>query len=287
MKSQLGINSPLPACAKYCFFRLLGDSKDVARRLNTIVDDNVVIGLGLSLLKHLGLMVPGMKSAPDFSWQGLDIPQTPSALCVWVRGSDAGIVALRTRKIVQQLAGIFELVDDLDGFLHREGRDVTGYEDGTENPSGEAAHKSAFVPAGAFAESSFMAVQCWLHDMEAFEALPLAARNHIIGRDLESNEELEDAPARAHVKRTEQESFSPPQFVLRKSMAWQGRAKMGLMFVAFGASFDAFEAQMYRMTGSVDGIRDALFDFSRPLTSAYYWCPAVDDNQLVLDGKIK
>ncbi|BFM11640.1 Dyp-type peroxidase [Simiduia litorea] len=258
----------------------------MVEQLNAVVGDDVVLGLGLSLLKHLGLMVPAMKSAPDFSWQGLDIPQTPSALCVWVRGADAGVVALRTRKIVQQLAGAFELIDELDGFLHRNGRDVTGYEDGTENPVGEAADKAAFVSVGPFAKSSFMAIQCWQHDMEAFEALPLSARNHVIGRDLDTNEELDDAPARAHVKRTEQDSFSPPQFVLRRSMAWQAATKMGLMFVAFGASFDAFEAQMYRMTGSADGIRDALFDISRPLTSAYYWCPALDNNRLVLDGML-
>lgn len=45
------------------------------------------------------------------------------------------------------------------------------------------------------------------------------------------------------------------------------------MFLAFGKSFDAFEALLRRMTGHDDGIHDALFAFTRPLTGGYYWCP--------------
>jgi porphyrinogen peroxidase len=52
--------------------------------------------------------------------------------------------------------------------------------------------------------------------------------------------------------------------------------KAGLMFVAFGCSFDAFEAQMRRMAGlEADGIADALFGFSKPVNGAYFWCPPV------------
>ena len=56
----------------------------------------------------------------------------------------------------------------------------------------------------------------------------------------------------------------------------------GLMFVAFGKSFDAFEAQLRRMVGLEDGTTDALFQFSRPRTGGYYWCPPIRDGQLDL-----
>jgi putative iron-dependent peroxidase len=56
----------------------------------------------------------------------------------------------------------------------------------------------------------------------------------------------------------------------------------GLMFVAFGKSFDAFEAQLRRMAGLEDGIPDALFRFSRPVSGAYYWCPPVRNGRLDL-----
>ena len=59
-------------------------------------------------------------------------------------------------------------------------------------------------------------------------------------------------------------------------------AGVGLMFVAFGKSFDAFEAQMRRMVGQEDGIVDALFRISRPLTGANFWCPPMRNGRLDL-----
>ena len=84
-----------------------------------------------------------------------------------------------------------------------------------------------------------------------------------------------DAPESAHVKRAEQESFSPEAIVLRRSMPFSQTFGEGLMFVAFGKSLDAFEVQMRRMTGHDDGITDGLFEFSRPISGSYYWCPPV------------
>jgi putative iron-dependent peroxidase len=54
------------------------------------------------------------------------------------------------------------------------------------------------------------------------------------------------------------------------------------MFVAFGKSLDAFEAQLKRMAGAEDGTVDALFTFTRPVTGAYYWCPPVRGRKLDL-----
>ena len=94
--------------------------------------------------------------------------------------------------------------------------------------------------------------------------------DYTIGRERESNEELDDAPTSAHVKRTAQESFSPEAFQLRRSMPWASEHRQGLLFVAFGNSFDPFEALMNRMVGADDGIVDALFDFSHPTTGSYF-----------------
>ncbi|MEL0028198.1 MAG: peroxidase, partial [Perlucidibaca sp.] len=96
------------------------------------------------------------------------------------------------------------------------------------------------------------------------------------------NEELEDAPDSAHVKRTAQEDFDPEAFVLRRSMPWTAGRRAGLVFVAFGSSLAAFEAQLTRMSGAEDGIVDALFRFSRPVNGAYAWCPALRDGRMDL-----
>jgi putative iron-dependent peroxidase len=112
--------------------------------------------------------------------------------------------------------------------------------------------------------------------------MPEDDQNHCIGRRLSDNEELEDAPEFAHVKRTAQESFEPEAFVLRRSMPWLASTQAGLMFVAFGRSFEAFEAQMRRMAGQDDGIVDGVFKLSRPVTGAYFWCPPMRAGQLDL-----
>jgi putative iron-dependent peroxidase len=95
----------------------------------------------------------------------------------------------------------------------------------------------------------------------------------MIGRERTSNEELEDAPASAHVKRTAQEDFAPEAFLVRRSMPWRDHRGQGLLFASFSASLDPFEAQLRRMVGLDDGIVDAIFQVSRPVTGATFWCP--------------
>lgn len=65
-------------------------------------------------------------------------------------------------------------------------------------------------------------------------------------------------------------------------MPWNDGARAGLVFVAFGRSLDAYEAQLRRMVGEEDGIVDALFGFARPVSGAYFWCPPVKRGRLDL-----
>jgi putative iron-dependent peroxidase len=125
-------------------------------------------------------------------------------------------------------------------------------------------------------------VQRWVHDLVRFRGFEESRREELIGRRAESNEEIEDAPPSAHVKRTAQESYDPEAFMVRRSMPWAAAEQEGLEFVAFVESLDRFERQMHRMVGHDDGIVDGLFSFSRPVTGGYYWCPAVVDGKLDL-----
>ena len=130
--------------------------------------------------------------------------------------------------------------------------------------------------------ASFVAVQQWLHDFARFEAMSADEQDRAIGRRKIDNEEIGDAPPAAHVKRTAQESFTPAAFVLRRSMPWSDGSRAGLMFVAFGKSFAAFEAQLRRMVGLEDGVADALFRFTRPVSGGYFWCPPMSNGRLDL-----
>jgi putative iron-dependent peroxidase len=294
---QPGIFDAPPPVARYVLFNLADANVDVAAirealaRLSPLVDgSDVVVGIGPSLVQKLGADIPGLHEFPDFSREGVKVPVTPGTLWCWLRGSDLGDLLHVTRKVQKALAPAFAVRHVLDAFSHKvseesgHGRDLTGFEDGTENPTGEKAEQAAFVQgAGEGLDgSSFVAVQQWVHDLDAFERLGDQERDAHFGRRLADNEEIEDAPETAHVKRTAQESFDPEAFVLRRSMPWMLSMQAGLMFVAFGRSTQAFEQQMRRMAGHDDGIVDAMFSISRPVTGAYFWCPPMKEGRLDL-----
>ena len=285
--SQQGILAPVPPLARYVTYKMLpgADPRASLRALRDAADgSHTVVGFGLSLVSTLEIHIDELRVFPEFSGFGLDIPSTPASLWIWLRGRDRGEIYNRHRVLDAALSGAFRQDQVLDAFIHGSGRDLTGYEDGTENPKGKAAVSAAISKRKGIAGSSFVAVQQWLHDMPRYDAMPAKEQDHCIGRRRSDNKELDDAPEYAHVKRTAQESFDPEAFVVRRSMPWVEGKDCGLLFTAFGATFDAFEAQFRRMLGVEDGIADALFKFTRPLTGAYFWCPPVKGKKLDLSA---
>lgn len=281
---QNGIMQPLPQHASYLTFTLKPDTDAraaLAALLPLVDGQRVVLGLGASLVRLLGGEIAGLHEFSGIEGSKVPLPATPAALWCWCREAERGELVHQARRIRLALAGAFELQQTLDGFKYDSGRDLTGYEDGTENPQDEAAVAAASLQGAGngLDGSSFVAIQQWQHRFEQFEAMPASAQDLVIGRRKSDNEELDEAPESAHVKRTAQENFSPEAFVLRRSMPWAEQGQAGLYFVAFGKSLHAFEAQLRRMSGAEDGIVDALFSFSRPLTGAYFWCPPMRDGR--------
>ena len=284
---QPGILAPLPPLAVYLSFDLApgGDARAALARLAERVDgERVVAGVGLSTVQALGARIDGLRPFPVLCAPGIDVPATPAALWLWLRGDDRGELLHLARALDAALAPAFVRREAIDAFQYLDGHDLTGFEDGTENPKDAAAQAAALVQGRGpgLDGSSFVAVQRWVHQFGRFEAMSADQQDLSIGRHRIGNEEIGDAPPSAHVKRTAQESFSPPAFVLRRSMPWANGLDGGLVFVAFGHSLDAFEAQLRRMVGEEDGITDALFRFTRPVTGSYYWCPPLSGGRLDL-----
>jgi putative iron-dependent peroxidase len=285
--TQKGILADIPANAAYLFFSLRPGSKpvDALKDIAQFCDgENHILGLGEPLLLAMGKSVAGLRSFPSIAMPGNNIPSTQEALWIWIRGSDQGDLLHESRRIEQMLWDDFVLIDKVDAYMYRDSRDLTGYIDGTENPADDDAVSAAIVSGTqpGLDGSSFVAVQQWVHDFDLFQQMPLQEQDNTIGRQISDNEEIDDAPDSAHVKRTAQESFEPEAFVVRRSMPWSDGQQGGLIFVAFGHSFDAFEALLNRMTGKEDGIVDALFKFTRPVTGSYFWCPPIKNGRVDL-----
>ena len=286
---QTGILAPVPQHSRHMMFKLEPgmDPLEGLKALQNIVDgETTVVGIGQSLLNAMDKKIPGMHDLAVHSGPGIEIPSTPAALWCWCRGDDCGEILHRSRRIQQALAMDFILVDVVDCFMYDESRDLSGYIDGTENPQDEEGIEAAIASGNGsgFDGSSYVAVQQWLHDLDHFQEMTESEQDNVFGRHHSNNEEFDDAPESAHVKRAAQESFTPEAFMVRRSMPWAEGLDAGLMFVSFGKSFAAFEAVLKRMIGAEDGITDALFSFTNPITGSYYWCPPMKEDKLDLSA---
>jgi putative iron-dependent peroxidase len=290
---QSGILAAPPRAARYLTFSMAGGLPDARllrqtlRRLAGAIDgDSAVIGLGASVVGALGATIPGLAVFPPFSCAGLDVPSTPAPLWLWLRGGERYDLVHRALAFERLCAPAFQLSLCVDSFTTADSLDLSGYQDGIENPKGDAATAAAIVSdhGPGLDGASFVAVQQWRHDFARIAMLSAREQDLIVGRRKRDHVEIASAPASAHVKRTAQETFTPTAFLLRRSMPWSDGIGAGLQFVAFGRSFAAFEAQLRRMVGEEDGIVDALFAVSRPLTGSYFWCPPMRRRALDLSA---
>lgn len=283
--SQPGILAPcLPAGRSIaCRLAPSGDPGPALARLRNGFDPaHGVLGISAFVAAQLGAAIPGLRGFPAMCGREI-VPSTQQALWVMLRGENRGEIFDRAWTLNALLGDDYVVADVRDTFVYAGGRDLTGYEDGTENPTGEAAI-AAGLAAGdpGLAGSSFVAVQRWAHDLRHFRGHPPGDCDHMIGRRRDTNEEIADAPPTAHVKMSAQESYEPAAFMVRRSMPWVSDLDQGLEFIAYGKSFDAYERVMRRMAGVDGGASDALFRFSRPVSGGYYWCPPLAGGRLDL-----
>ncbi|APR82368.1 Putative dye-decolorizing peroxidase (DyP), YfeX-like subgroup [Minicystis rosea] len=258
----------------------------ILRLRDAAADWPSVIGFGAPLVGALAASIPELRAFPAIVGPGVAFPSTQGALWAYLPGTDRTAILDHALSLREVLGPGFRLDEEVLTFKYRTGFDLTGFEDGTENPKDEKAVAAAIVSGkgAGFDGGSFVAAQKFRHDLERFRALAPAAQDQVIGRERVSNEEMPDAPVSAHVKRTAQESYEPPAFMLRRSMPWGGAGEHGLYFVAFGESLDRFERVLSRMAGREDGIVDALLGFTRALSGGYYWCPPLKDGRLDLSS---
>ncbi|HMC37685.1 MAG TPA: Dyp-type peroxidase, partial [Actinomycetota bacterium] len=160
---------------------------------------------------------------------------------------------------------------------YRHDRDLTGFIDGTENPSLIDAPEVALIPDGKpGAGGTILLLQKWAHDAEQWESLPIARQEQVIGRRKLDSVELEDKAPESHVASTDQETFGK---IFRRNMPYGTVTAHGTMFVGFSAEQRRLSAMLERMAGLTSGVRDALTRFTRPLTGAYYFVPSIEGVQ--------
>jgi putative iron-dependent peroxidase len=284
---QPSVLAPPPPLARSLVFRLLPKA-DPVPALRSLIDAVppawATIGIGEQLSLKVGRPIPGLRTFPALSGPEVTIPSTQGSLWILLRADEFTSLYQHEGIVRAILRETFAISDAVNTFFYDGGRDLSGFEDGTANPKDDAAVEAAIVTDGPLAGSSFVGVQRWIHDLNRFAAFAPADADNIIGRHLKTNEEFEDAPESAHVKRTAQELFEPEAFIVRRSMPWSTGDEHGIEFIAFGNTLDKYEKMIRRMAGLDDGITDGLFTFSHPLSGGFYWVPPVRDGKVDLSA---
>jgi porphyrinogen peroxidase len=202
------------------------------------------------------------------------IPATQHDAVLWLSGSAYDVVFDESRQAIAALASLTMIADETSSWPYRYDRDLTGFIDGTENPSLLEAPGVLVVPDGApGAGGTTLLLQKWVHNATRWESLDVAAQERIVGRRKEDSVELDPKPADSHVARTDQEVFG---HIFRRNMPYGTVTNHGTVFVGFSADQRRLTAMLESMAGAADGVRDALTRYTTPLTGAFYFIPSVE-----------
>ena len=209
---------------------------------------------------------------------------TPGDLLFHIRARHLDLCFELATLIMGRLRDQVTVQDEVHGFRYFDERDLLGFVDGTENPSGRAA--AGAVLSGdedpAFAAGSYVIVQKYLHDMAAWNALPAGEQEKVIGRTKLSNVELPDEvkPANSHVALTTVTGPDGEQRqILRDNMPFgsAGRGEFGTYFIGYAASPEVTEQMLANMfLGRPPGNHDRILDFSTAVTGCLFFVPSQD-----------
>lgn len=279
---QAAIGHEGVACGLSMEWDVQGSVQALWALLPALAADDVVIGLGAPLLQAAAAPVPGYAAFERLAGGRYTLPATPHALWTFIPGANPGVVFEVAERIKRQLGTAARISESTTLFSYRQGRDLSGYQDGSANPKGDDGWAAALIDSGVFQGGSFALVQRWLHFRDRFAVLPQLERDHTIGRSLDSDQELPDAPPSAHIRRTDQDGLDMPGNMLRRSMPWGDARRHGLQFIAFMNDLGKAQRTMRRMVGAGDGIADAILGHSQAETGAFYFVPPVSGRRLVL-----
>jgi len=206
---------------------------------------------------------------------------TPGDLVFHIRAKRMDLCFELATQIMARIGNAVSPIDEVHGFRYFDDRDLIGFVDGTENPSGQAAIKAAYVGAedAGFAGGSYVIVQKYLHDITGWNALSTEAQERIIGRTKLADIELDDAvkPAYAHNALAKVVVDGKEIKIIRDNMPF-GRVaekEFGTYFIGYARSPRTIEQMLENMfVGQPAGNYDRLLDFSVAKTGNLFFVPS-------------
>ncbi len=255
-----------------------------ARRAATgLVGPNVTWGFSPMLWKKLapGKLPPTVQPLAEVRGStGLVARSTQWDIWAWCSGASAESVGATAAVIVAALAEVARLELELPAYTAPDSRDPTGFIDGTENPLPDEAYDVAVFPSDSVgAGGSAVLVQKWVHNLPAFEALPITEQEAVIGRTKEDSIELPEGeiPMTSHVKRnTVLDSVGEERHIYRRNTPFNLGDEIGTQFIGVTNDPDLIIEMLERMFGATaDSLIDTLATFSAVVNGSMYFAPAM------------
>ena len=209
---------------------------------------------------------------------------TPGDLLFHLRSSQMDLCFEFATQVMNRLAGVATVQDEVHGFRYFDERDLMGFVDGTESPGGRAGERAALVGADDpdFSGGSYVIVQKYLHDLDAWNALTVEEQELVIGRTKLADIELPDdvKPANSHVAlNTITDPDGTQRQILRANMPFGtvGRGEFGTYYIGYAASPSVTEQMLENMfIGNPPGNYDRILDFSTAVTGTLFFAPSAD-----------
>jgi len=218
---------------------------------------------------------------PTMSAAGEYAPATPVDLLLHIRSERHDLNYDLASRVSALLGDSAQLVEEVHGFRYLDSRDLTGFVDGTENPEGD--HRAEVAVIGdedsGFAGGSYIHLQRYEHDLEAWNRIKLEQQEDIIGRTKQNNIEYASAekPLFSHTKRTSLKDAQGRSIeILRHSMPYGDQTRRGLLFASYGRSPQPFTQMLESMIkGDGEGHTDHLLKYTRAVTGQAFFAPSV------------
>ncbi len=209
---------------------------------------------------------------------------TPGDLLFHIRAHRLDLCFELAERLMNRLRGYAQVVDEVHGFRSFDQRDLLGFVDGTENPEGATARSSVVIDEQdpKFAGGSYVVVQKYLHDLNAWDALPVAEQERAIGREKLSDIELPDdvKAANSHVALTTiVDDDGEERQIVRLNMPFGavGAGEFGTYFIGYAGDPGVIEEMLRNMfIGKPAGNYDRILDFSKAVTGNLFFVPSGD-----------
>jgi porphyrinogen peroxidase len=206
---------------------------------------------------------------------------TPGDLLFHIRARRMDICFEMAAQIMARIGAAVSPADEVHGFRYFDDRDLIGFVDGTENPTGQEAVDAVVIgdEDPEFCGGSYVVVQKYLHDLKGWNALSTEAQERIIGRRKLSDIELDESikPTNSHSSLTTIVEDGKEAKILRDNMPF-GRAadgEFGTYFIGYSRSPRTIEQMLENMfIGRPSGNYDRLLDFSRAVTGNLFFTPS-------------